>query len=144
MNRQYFSDRQVKAGELDAFLKALRASDYSDKSDTYNDIHVRPSDCGSYIVEWSQLRWDGEGDGGFQYIDFEHVVMLERSLPDDTIERFFDEDDYKRRLDEWLNEEKEAGRIWKQGQYGGWYEEGEQKAWKDYLARSSKSAEKED
>ena len=132
MNSQYFSEEQVKAGEMDAFLKALRAQDYG-KGGYYNDVHVKPADCGAYSVDWAQLRWEGDNDKGFEYIDSEHVIMLERAMPDGTFEQFFNEDDYEMVLKDWLADELKAGLIWKKDQYGHWYEEGEQKKWQEML-----------
>lgn len=132
MNSQYFSEEQVKAGEMDAFLKALRAQDYG-KGGYYNDVHIKPADCGAYSVDWAQLRWEGDDDKGFEYIDSEHVIMLEREMPDGTFEQFFNEDDYEMVLKDWLADELKVGREWKKDQYGHWYEEGEQKKWWEML-----------
>lgn len=134
MNSQYFSKEQVDAGEMDAFLKALRAQDYG-KGGYYNDVHEFPADCGAHIVEWVQRSWRNDEDKGFDYIDSEHVVMLERQFPDGTYGYFVDEADYNYRLVEWLKERGESGLIWKKNQYGHWYEEGEQKRWRETLDR---------
>ena len=139
MNSQYFSEEQVKAGEMDAFLKALRAQDYG-KGGYYNDVHIKPVDCGAYSVDWSQLRWEDDEDKGFEYIDSEHVIMLERDFPDNTSGYFMDEQDYNDQLEEWLENQKEAGLIWKKNQYGRWYEEGEQKAWEKMLEKHSEKS----
>lgn len=122
MNNQYFSEEQVKGGELDSFLKALRSMDYG-KGDYYNDVHVKPADCGAYVVEWEQMRWEGEENKGFKFVDYEHEVMLEKEMPDGSYLYFFDEHDYKNVLEDWLRDEAEKGRLWKQGPYGRWYDE---------------------
>lgn len=134
MNSQYFSKEQVQAGEMDAFLKALRVQDYG-KGGYYNDVHIKPADCGAYSVDWAQLRWEGDDDKGFEYIDSEHVLMLEKEMPDGTFEQFFGEDDYEMVLKDWLADELKAGREWKKNEYGHWYEEGEQKRWREMLDR---------
>ena len=134
MNSQYFSEEQVKAGEMDAFLKALRAQDYG-KGGYYNDVHIKPADCGAYSVDWAQLRWEGDEDKGFEYIDSEHVIMLEKEMPDGTFEQFFNEDDYGMILKDWLENQEKDGLIWKKNEYGRWYEEGEQKRGREMLDR---------
>ncbi len=121
MNSQYFDEAAVKAGELDAFLAALRSQDYG-KGRHYNDVHVFPADCGAYIVEWAQRMWDGDEDQGFRYIDDEHAVVLEREMPDGTFEQFFNEDDYNMVLSDWLADELKAGREWKKDEFGNWYD----------------------
>lgn len=134
MNSQYFSEEQAKSGELDSFLKALRSMDYG-KGDSYNDVHVKPADCGAYVVEWEQMRWEGEENKGFKFIDYEHAVMLEKEFPDGSSDFFYDEEDYKQRLEEWLEEEEKQGRIWKKNQYGRWYDQTEQDRWEAWLKK---------
>lgn len=134
MNTQYFNKKQVEAGEMDAFLKALRSQDYGD-GEWYNDVHIRPTDCGDYAVEWAQLRWQNEEDTGFEYVDSEHTVMLEKEFPDDTFGYFMDEADYNEQLEKWLESQKKKGLVWKRNRYGQWYEEGEQKKWRETLDR---------
>lgn len=119
MNSQYFSEESVKAGEFDGFLAALRSQDYG-KGGHYNDIHIYPADCGAYIVEWVQRSWKDDEDQGFRYIDSDHAVVLEREMPDGTFEQFFDEDDYKMVLSDWLADELKAGREWKKDEFGHW------------------------
>ena len=143
MNSQYFSEEQVKAGEMDAFLKALRAQDYG-RGGYFNDIHIKPVDCGAYSVDWAQLRWEGDDDKGFEYIDSEHVVMLEKEMPDGTFEQFFNEEDYQMVLKDWLEDQKKDGIIWKKNEYGHWYEEGEQKRWQEMLDKHSDKGAVED
>lgn len=143
MNSQYFSEEQVKAGEMDAFLKALRAQDYG-KGGYYNDVHIKPADCGAYSVDWAQLRWEGDEDKGFEYVDSEHIIMLEKEMPDGTFQQFFDEGDYEMVLKDWLADELKAGREWKKNKYGSWYEEGEQKRWQNLLDKQHDKGAVED
>jgi hypothetical protein len=143
MNSQYFSEEQVKAGEMDAFLKALRAQDYG-KGGYYNDVHIKPADCGAYSVDWAQLRWEGDDDKGFEYVDSEHVLMLEKEMPDGTFGQFFNEDDYEMVLKDWLADELKEGREWKKNEYGHWYEEGEQKRWQEVLDKQHDKGAVED
>ena len=143
MNSQYFSEEQVKAGEMDAFLKALRAQDYG-KGGYYNDVHIKPADCGAYSVDWAQLRWEGDDDKGFEYIDSEHVLMLEKEMPDGTFEQFFNEEDYEMVLKDWLADELKDGREWKKNEYGHWYEEGEQKRWQEMFNKQHDKGAVED
>lgn len=143
MNSQYFSEEQVKAGEMDAFLKALRAQDYG-KGGYYNDVHIKPADCGAYSVDWAQLRWEGDEDKGFEYIDSEHVIMLEKEMPDGTFEQFFNQEDYEMVLKDWLEDQEKDGLIWKKNEYGHWYEEGEQKRWLEMLDKQHDKGAVED
>lgn len=59
MNRQYFSKEQIAAGELNDFLDVLLKQCYG-KGDCYNDIHIKPEDCGSFVVEWETNPRSGE------------------------------------------------------------------------------------
>ena len=57
VNSQYFDEEQVKAGELYEFLSLLMKQCYG-KGNNYNDIHIRPEDCGAFSIEWASSPWD--------------------------------------------------------------------------------------
>lgn len=56
-NSQYFSAEDVKTGIFTNFIKLLTESCY-DSTDFYNDIHITPTDCGAFVVEWIQVGWE--------------------------------------------------------------------------------------
>lgn len=121
MNSQYFSKEQVDSGEFQQLLSFLMSESYG-SGNHYNDIHIYPADCGAFIVEWVQLPWSHEyGGKGFQYVDEDQVVMLDRQFPDNHSELCYDEDDYKERLEEFLR----GHPYYKQNEFGRWYIEEE-------------------
>lgn len=120
INSQTFSEAEVSSGAMSNFIKILCDLCYSEKpgapSAIYNDIRIHPSDCGSFVVEWVQLPWDGKWGGQFGYVDEDELIMRECILPDNTIIYCVDEEDYKERLDEWLKENPSYYRT----PYGTW------------------------
>lgn len=84
VNSQFFDEKQVKEGQMDNFTKLLNSEAYG-AGKYYNDIHIKPADCGSFIVEWVQVPWDGSFGGSFQYVDENEKVMIEFTGPDDVV-----------------------------------------------------------
>ena len=106
VNSQYFDEEQVKAGELSEFLSLLMKQCYG-KGNNYNDIHIRPEDCGAFSVEWASSPWDHSYGGRFEYVGEDQTVMTEYAFPDDHYEMCFDEEDFNQRLTEFLNDHPE-------------------------------------
>lgn len=50
MNKMYFSKEQIEAGELAKFLNLLIEQSFGE-GDSFNDIHIKPEDFGSVILE---------------------------------------------------------------------------------------------
>ena len=132
MNSQYFSKEQVIAGELNEFLEVLLKQCYG-KSDCYNDIHIKPEDCGAFVIEWEKTPWSGEWGGHWQYIkdDEEEVVMKYYYFPDDHYELFEREEQYQEALKDWLEEHKEEG--WYKNEWGQWRSKKSEEEWKKNL-----------
>ena len=63
MNSMYFNEKNRDL--MMKFIKNLCDMSY-DYKEYYNDIHIKPEDCGAFSVEWSQERWS-EPDGEFKY-----------------------------------------------------------------------------
>lgn len=103
MNSQYFSKEQVANGEMQKLLDFLMSEAYG-SGDHYNDIHIYPSDMGAFVIEWEQTPWSHDYGGKFEYIDEEHVVMLEKRFPDGSYELFHDEEEFNEQFNEWLKE----------------------------------------
>ena len=133
MNRQYFSKKQIAAGELNAFLNILLKQCYG-KGDYYNDIHIKTEDCGAFVVEWETNPRSGEYGGHWQYIkdDEEEVVMKYYYFPDNHSELFETKEQYEETLKEWLEEHKDE--EWELNQYGHWYSKAEQRKWEEQIA----------
>lgn len=130
INKQYFSEEQVKSGYLTKFLTLLMDEAYG-SGDCFNDIHIYPEDCGAFIIEWVQRPWSGNYGGyGFQYIGNDDVVMKEKFFPDNHSELCYDEDDYSQKLDEWLKDNP----GWEKTSYGVWVNNN-----LDYLENLTKS-----
>ena len=106
VNSQYFDEEQVKAGELYEFLSLLMKQCYG-KGNNYNDIHIRPEDCGAFSIEWTTSPWDHSYGGRFEYVGEDQTVMTEYIFPDNHYEMCFDEEDFNQRLAEFLNDHPE-------------------------------------
>ena len=110
VNSMYFSEEAVANGELNKLLKYLMDYSYSDNDERkmmlYCDIHIKPEDCGAFVVEWTQEPWSNEfGDrGGFEYVDCDQLVMREYSFPDNHYEYFETDEQFNEALEEWLEE----------------------------------------
>lgn len=132
MNSQYFSKEQVAAGELNEFLNVLLKQCYGKGTD-FNDIHIKPEDCGAFTVEWETSPWSGEWGGHWRYIrdDEEEVVMKYYYFPDNHCEPFETEEGYKEALKTWLEEHKDE--EWDKNKYGSWYSRKEQRKWEEHL-----------
>ena len=115
MNSQYFSKEQIEAGEMQKLLDFLMSEAYG-AGDHYNDIHIKPEDCGAFVVEWVQVPWDHQFGGHFELIEEDQVVMLERIFPDNHTELCYDEEDFNNRLKEFLEENP----GWEMTSYGTW------------------------
>lgn len=113
INSMYFNKEQFENGEMDKFIRQLNDMSYG-KGNQQVQILIKPADCGAYIVEFVQIPWDHSYGGHFEYINEEHVVMLERQYPDGTFGQFFDEADYNQALEDWLLENPD----WQQTNYG--------------------------
>ena len=88
MNSMYFSEEDVKAGLMTKLIDYLCQYSYASGPrdfSHYNDIHIKPGDCGSFIVEWEQVPWSHEYGGNFQFVDEDEVVCKELVLPDKTV-----------------------------------------------------------
>lgn len=134
MNRQYFSKEQVAAGELNEFLNVLLKQCYG-KGESFNDIHIKPADCGAFVIEWVETSWNGEWGGHWQYIndDDEEVVMKYYEFPDDHYELFQTKEQYEVALKEWLEEHKDE--EWEISEYGRWHSKAAQRKWEEQLAK---------
>ena len=115
VNSQYFSKEQVKNNEMTEFVNMLCKLSYG-KGETFNDIRIRPTDCGDFVVEWAELPWDHQYGGSFQYVEEDELVVKECIFPDNHTELCYDEDDFKERLDDFLKEHPE----WERTSYGTW------------------------
>lgn len=136
MNRSYnykaFTPEEVEQGLLKDLLDYL--TNYSAKSEkNYYDIHIT-TDGYCTIVEWVDINYDfKDEEGKFEFVPADGYVMIEKIFPDNHTEMCFDEEDYKKRLNEFL--EKNPG--WVKTYYGTWTNEEENKHWKEYLANET-------
>ena len=137
MNRQYFSKEQIAAEELNEFLNILLKQCYG-KGDTFNDIHIKPEDCGAFVIEWEEAPWSGEWGGHWQYIndDDEEVVMKYYDFPDNSSCLFSSKEEYEEALKEWLEEHKDE--KWEKNQYGRWYSKKEQEEWEKEIYKDGR------
>ena len=52
-----------------------------DNSGFYNDIHIIPTDCGDFVVEWVQRPWDDTFGGHFEFLEEDEEVYKQVRLP---------------------------------------------------------------
>lgn len=135
-NSQYFSREAVKNGDLAEYVGVLMKQCYSKGGEHYNEILIRPEDCGAFVVESVQIPWGEEGRGRFEYVGEEQVVLTEYVFPDAHVEFLHDEGEYEDHLRVFLKEEREAGVVWERNQFGHWYNKTQQEAWEKQLKES--------
>lgn len=110
MNSMYFSKEDVEAGLMTGLINYLCKYSYSSGPrdfSHYNDIHIKPADCGAFIVEWEQRPWSEDYGGKFEYVGPKQVVCNEVEFPDKHFE--YTPEDPDEAIKEWL--EKENGNI---------------------------------
>ena len=117
MNSMYF-DKNSR-GRMISLLELLLDMSY-DTSGIYNDIHIKPEDCGAFSVEWEQLPWNSRYGGGFQYVDEDQEVCILLDYPDGHSD-YVPVGDEKVYLDDWLDQNL----GWKKNEFGRWVKEEE-------------------
>lgn len=127
-NSQAFTPEEVKKGLLQDLLNYLL--DYNKKCESgYYDIHIW-SDGYCTIVDWLDINYDFRGEEGkFEFVPSNGQVMLEYSFPDNHYEQFYSEEEYRERLQEWLQENP----GWVKTSYGTWTNEIENEAFRKRL-----------
>lgn len=115
VNSQSFSKEQIENNEMTEFVNMLCKLSYGEGS-TYNDIRIRPTDCGGFVVEWAEVSWDHQYGGSFEYVDDDQVVVKEYIFPDNHTELCYNDDDFNERLEEFLKENP----GWEKTSYGTW------------------------
>lgn len=115
VNSQSFSKEQIENNEMTEFVNMLCKLSYGEGS-TYNDIRIRPTDCGGFVVEWAEVSWDHQYGGSFEYVDDDQVVVKEYVFPDNHTELCYNDDDFNERLEEFLKENP----SWEKTSYGTW------------------------
>lgn len=115
-NYQAFTPEEVNEGLLNDLLKYLLDHNKKNK-EQYYDIHIT-TDGYCSIVEWNDVSYNTEygEDGKFRFVDYDQVIMTEKTFPDNHIELCRDEEDYQERLKEFL--ENNPG--WEKNSWGGW------------------------
>lgn len=74
VNRMYFDKTAVESGLMLNFVSTLTDMCYEDNDKLFNDIRIRPCDCGAFEVLWVQTRWDHAYGGKWEYVDENHEV----------------------------------------------------------------------
>lgn len=121
-NEMYFSEEQVKAGEMTEFLNILLKQCYG-KSKYYNDIHIKPEDCGAFTIEWVNVPWDESYGGSFQYLDEDDRIFKEYILPDRSYVCFQFQKEYDEYFEQWMIDNP----GWVKNEFGIWTNEIENK-----------------
>ena len=133
INQQYFSKEQIEKKEHYKLLDVLISESYG-AGTYYNDIRIKPEDCGAFIIEWAQENWNDDygTNGKFVYIESDQEVVTEYRLPDDSYISFRNQDEYSEYLKEWLEENP----GWEKTQYGTWTNVIENQKFLDELNKS--------
>ena len=129
-NSVAFTPEEVKKGLHSDLINYLVNYNTQNKSDDYYEIHIT-SDGYCMIIEFDKIPYDHAYGGTFKYVDEFNgdIIMKECYFPDNHTEICYDDEDFKERLDNWLKENP----GWRKNEYGSWYNEEDQKAWKKYL-----------
>ena len=107
-------------GRMISLLELLLDMSYDD-SGRYNDIHIKPEDCGAFSVEWSQESWKYIHDrGGFQYVGADDEICSLFEFPDGHSD-YVPVGDEKAYLNDWL--EENTG--WEKDESGKWRKKNE-------------------
>ena len=115
-NEKSFTPEEIEQGLFDDLIRYLL--DYNKKSkQDYYDIHIT-SDGYCTIVEWVDVMYNNEygEDGKFIFVDYDQVVMIEKTFPDNHVERVLSEEEGNERLQEWL--EQNPG--WVKNEFDDW------------------------
>lgn len=120
-NQESFTPEEIKRGKHLKLLKTLfeleRDALVDDtEADKAYDIHIW-TDGYCLIVEWCD-RWfeSGVDTGHFEFVDENQVVLQEVLLPDNSTVYAIDDDDAKRLLNEFLEENPQ----WHKNKFGVW------------------------
>ena len=84
INSMYFDADSQEELLIDLIRYLMRYS-YENKSE-YCDIHITPTDCKDFYVEWANVPWDGVYGGRFRFVEDDQEVCTEVKYPDDTYE----------------------------------------------------------
>lgn len=120
-NQESFTPEEVKRGKHLKLLKTLfelegDAVEDDTEADKAYDIHIW-TDSYCLVIEWCDRWFDPCIDSGhFEFIDENQVVLQEVTLPDNSIVYATDDDDARRLLDEFLEENPQ----WHKNQWGMW------------------------
>ena len=115
-NYQAFTPEEVKKGLLNDLLNYLL--DHNKKNTyQYYDIHIT-TDGYCSIIEWTDVSYNNEygEDGKFRFVDYDQVIMTEKTFPDNHTELCYDEEDYQERLNDFLKDNPD----WVKTSYGTW------------------------
>jgi len=130
-NSMAFTPEEVKKGLHLKLLNTLLELNAEREDASYNDIHIW-SDSYCTIIDWVDYN-DEYGCGKFEFVGGNEYVMYEGKFPDDHYEMCYSEDDFNKRLDDWLKEHP----GWEKTEYGQWYNKAEQEAFRKMLEKQS-------
>lgn len=126
MNSQSFTPKEVEKGLHLKLINTLLEIN-KDKENFYNQIMI-DTDGYCLIVNWTERSFNGEFNSRFEFLNDDEVVMKEVHFPDNHYEYLLPEE-----VDEVFNDWLKEHPTYKQNQYGFWYDEREQKAWKEQI-----------
>lgn len=144
-NYVYFTEEELKEwlnaksnSTFESMLKTMMKKSYDKGSDRY-EIMIKPEDCGAYSLNWVTNDWQDSWGAHYEPVDADQQVMTEYIYPDEHYEWHASKKEFNESLESWLESEKKEDRIWKQSDYGAWYEENEVKAMQEYVKQQKES-----
>ena len=138
----YFNEEELKEwlnaksnSTFESMLKTMMRKSYDSGSDRY-EIMIKPEDCGAYSLNWVTNDWQDDWGQHYEPVDAGQQVMTEYRYPDGHHEWHADKEEFDESLGNWLESEKKEDRVWRQTDYGAWYEENEAKVAQECLRQS--------
>lgn len=120
-NSQSFTPEEVEQGLHLKLLNVLLELNNAFKK-RYNDIHIW-TDGYCTIIDWAESYYDDVGEGRFEFVEGDEVIMVEKLFPDGHIELCEDEEDYINKLNSWRKKHKNwtllADGTWAEGEKHG-------------------------
>lgn len=141
-NYIYFTEEELKEwlntksnSTFESMLKTMMKKSYDKGSDRY-EILIQPEDCGAYSLNWLTNDWQDSWGSHYEPVDTDQQVMTEYRYPDEHYEWHVSKEEFNENLESWLESEKKENRVWKQSNYGTWYEENATKTMQEYIRQS--------
>lgn len=135
-NEKSFTPEEVDAGMVTEFIDFLlkqdkKTAELRDKNHKYTNINI-VNDGYCTIVQYCEVFFEDKSSC-FEFVNYDEHVAKVLDLPDNSTVLCWDEDDAKEMLDEWLKDNP----GWKKNEWGHWYNEAENEAFRKLIEEQS-------